>query len=280
MRRSAIRLAVVLPAFLAAVPLMAEPITLVACAPGYPGNTVQAQPSMDAFARGVADAAGWEPGRLAAVYHEKLDAGLDRLERDDAALALVPLPFYLEFRDRLKLTPLLRVAQASGEVEVWTLVARRGAVSGTGSLAGWGLAGMPGYSPRFVRRVALADWGPIPDDTSVRFTSRVLSRLRRAAAGEPIAVLLDTAQADALDQLPFAADLEVVTRSGPTVPSLLCRVGDRIEADAERQVLDALFGLAETEAGAALLESIRVQRFQELSPSDLEGVQRDFGTSN
>src|SRR5262245_47968634 len=63
--------------------------TLVVCAPGYPGTTGQAQPTMDALAAAVGRAAGLEEGTLGAVYHESLAGGLARLEQKDAAFALV-----------------------------------------------------------------------------------------------------------------------------------------------------------------------------------------------
>src|SRR5437870_8109634 len=52
---------------------------IVVCAPGYPGNTVEAQPTMDLFAKYVEKAAGLAPGSLGAVYHETEKGGLDRL---------------------------------------------------------------------------------------------------------------------------------------------------------------------------------------------------------
>ncbi len=68
---------------------------------------------MDAFAAALAQAAGWAPGSLAAVYHESEAAGVARLGQADAALALVPLPFFLEHREALRQQPIAQaVAQA------------------------------------------------------------------------------------------------------------------------------------------------------------------------
>src|SRR5262245_7454326 len=54
--------------------------TLVVCAPGYPGTTDEAQPTMDAFARAAEAAAGWTTGSLHVVYDETLDGGRARLQ--------------------------------------------------------------------------------------------------------------------------------------------------------------------------------------------------------
>lgn len=251
-------------------------VTLVACAPGYPGDTEQAQETMDAFAAGVARAAGWGAGKVGAVYHAELDEGLERLSRAEAMIALVPLPFYLEYRERLSLAPLLEVVQQAGSREVWSVVARRGAVEGPSSLAGWELAGMPGYSPRFVREVALGEWGALPADSTVSFSSRVLSVLRKAARGEPVAALLDTAQTAALDSLSFADQLEVVTQSAALPATLVCRVGDGLDDAGASGMADGLLRMHEMEGGAELLESIRIVRFTTLDAGLLRALEEGF----
>lgn len=251
-------------------------VTLVACAPGYPGDTEQAQQTMDEFALGVARAAGWDSGRIGAVYYPNLDQGLERLSGSDAMLALIPLPFYLEYRERLRLSPLLEVVQETGPREVWSVVARRGAIEGPSSLAGWDLAGMPGYSPRFVREVALGGWGSLPDDATVSFSPRVLSVLRKAARGEPVAALLDGAQTAALDSLPFAGELEIVTRSRELPATLVCTVGDGLTAEGADQLATALLGMHAMEGGAELLESIRMVRFSAVDAGLLRAVERGF----
>lgn len=254
----------------------AEPLTLVAWAPGYPGTTEQAQPSMDAFAEGVAAAAGWAREEFRAVYYPKVEDGRERLAAGDAALVIVPLPVYLEFGESLELRPLLRVVQEGGHEETWSLVAHRGALNSASDLSGWSLEGVAGFSPRFVRRV-LASWGTLPADVEIGFNARVLSVLRKAARGEPVAALLDRAQAEALERLPFAADLEVVAISAPMISSLVCAVGDRLSEDRERVLVQALQGLDESGRGNELLATIRIVRFEALGEGELAGVQRLWG---
>ena len=181
----------------------ATPTTLVACAPGYPGSTAEAQPAMDAFAGAAGAAAGWAPGELAARYHESEAAGLARFTQPDAALALVPLPFYLAHRQELGLTPRLAVAPEGGSAtETWSLVAHAGSIRNNTDLEGWRLASLAAYAPRFVRGVALGGWGPLPSTVELVPGGAILSGLRKAAAGEKLALLLDSAQAKALPPRP------------------------------------------------------------------------------
>jgi len=270
------RCVVLAAAIVAGAAASSERITLVVCAPGYAGNTEQAQPVMDDLARAVTLTAGWSGAALEAVYHERLEGGLEQLAEQDAALALVPLPLYLEYRERLSLEPVLEVVQASGPSEQWSLVASRGAIKTPEDLAGWQLFGMPGYAPRFIRRVALAGWGELPDGLEIRFTSRVLSVLRKAAEGERVAVLLDTAQTNALGSLPFADELEIVATSEPLIGSLLCRVGDRLESDEAAPLLEALVRLHEEQGTEELLETLRVARFQRLPAAGTGELERAF----
>jgi hypothetical protein len=251
--------------------------TLVVCAPGYPSDTEEAQPTMDELAGALARGAAWSPGRIAAVYHPSAEAGVEALSDPGAWLALVPLPFFLEYGERLGLKAWLGVEPVAGPTETWSLVAHRGAVGSPADLSGWEVIGLPGYSPRFVRRVALADWGELPADAQIRFGSRVLSALRGAARGEPIAVVLDTAQAESLDSLPFAAQLEIVARSRPWPGTMLCRVGDRLPDQAADELKAAFLGLGDSEEGRALLDTLRLTGFSPLDAGALERASSAFG---
>lgn len=262
----------------AALAHSAEPMTLVACAPGFPGDTAQAQPTMDAFAAGIAAAAKWPAGRLAAVYHEQLERGLARLGEPDAALALLPLPLYLEARAGLRLEPILEAVGPGGPDETWSLVARRGAIGSPRALDGWSVAAATGYSPRFVREVALHGFGPLPAGTAVSFRPGGLAALREAASGRLVAVLLDRAQASALPSLPFGAELETVTRSAPLPGTLLCRVSGRADEAALRELGTALIGLAKTPHGREVLATVRLAEFRPVRTALVREAESRFGT--
>ena len=81
----------------------APPYRLVACAPGYPGTTASAQPTMDLLAARLAAAAGLEPTAVTAEYRPDELEGLQRLKDPGTAIGLVPLPFFLRYADELDL---------------------------------------------------------------------------------------------------------------------------------------------------------------------------------
>lgn len=248
------------------------PVTLVVCAPGYPGSTVEAQPAMNAFATAAARAAGWEPSELEAVYFETEQGALERLAGPDATFLLAPLPFFLQHRAAYQLEPHLQAVQQGGEAaEPWTLVALAGAVKQPADLAGFELVSLAGYVPRFVRGPALSSWGELPATVKITFSGAVLSSLRRAAAGEKVALLLDHAQAAALPTLPFAAKLAVVTQSVPLPVSVLCVVGGRLPAGRVKTLTGALRTLGAASPGAEALAGIRLTGFV---PADVPALVR------
>jgi hypothetical protein len=246
----------------------AAPCTLVFCAPGYPGNTEEAQPTMDALAAGLAATAGG----LSAVYHQDGAEGLVRLGREDAALAMVTLPFYLRHHRELQLQPLLAGLAAGGGDRTWSLVAAKGSLGGPVDLDGWTVTGLPAYHPGLVSGPVLSGWGKPPESANIVFSGRALSGLRKASRGEPVAVLLDRTQVDALSSLPYGDALEVVHTSGPLPTSLLCSVAGRLPEDRVKQLVERFRTLHQDREGAALLQTIRMERFVDLDHGELQRI--------
>ncbi len=266
---------------LATLALAAGPAVFVAVAPGYPGTTAEAQASMDAFAAALAARSGQPAGSIAAVYFEKEQPGAERLRKPDAVMGMVALPFLLEEGDALRLEPRLSAVQkGTGATEVWALVAKKGRVTGPASLEGWQVNSLAGYAPAFVTGTALSGWGRMPASVKVVQTSQVLSSLRKAAAGEDLAVLLDGTQAAALPSLPFAAELEVVARSVPLPTGVVVTVGKRVAPERWKVLEKALRGMGESPEGAAVLEAIRLQGFVPLDTATLAAARKAYAAAS
>jgi len=254
-----------------------EPVTLVVCAPGFPGSTAEAQPIMDSLAASITESAGLAKGALSAVYFESESAGLDRLRKSDAALAIVPLPFFLEHGEELKLTAKMSVVQKAGNGNVaWNLVAKQGRVKTASSLAKWQLVSLLGYSPRFIRGPLLGGWGKLPESVNITMSGQVLSALRRAANGEDVAVLLDPEAFASMASLPFASDLELVTKSASLPQGLLCTVGKRLGADRWKALAQALPKLRNAPAGTSALDGCHLEGFAPLDEKALAASRQAF----
>jgi hypothetical protein len=260
-------------AALAAAP---APHVLVVCSPGSPGSTAEAQPTMDAFAAALSRKAGVVPP-LSAVYEASEDAGVKRLRAPDAALALVSLPFYLKHEKELGLKARLQaVAKGRPPLEVWTLVAKKGRVTGPQALEGFTISSSAGFAPGFVRGPALGGFGPLPAGVRVAQSAQVLSALRRAASGDPTAVLLDGAQGAALASLPFAGELEAVTRSAPLPAGIVATVDARLPAKAWSAVDAALRALPSDPAGASAIAGLQMERFTPVDEAALGAAREAY----
>jgi len=270
-----VALALAAPAALAAPPT--ERHLLVVCAPGSPGTTAEAQPTMDAFAAALAARAGLPATALGAIYDEAEASGVARLRAKDAALALVSLPFYLKHEHELALRARLQaVPKGRPAAERWALVAAKGRVPSPSALEGFTVASTAGFAPAFVRGPVLGSWGRLPASARIVQSGAVLSALRRAAAGEKVAVLLDGAQEAALASLPFASQLEVVTRSPPLPGGVIAVVEARLPPRSWSAVETALQALPSDPAGAAALDAIQMTRFTALDEQALSRARKAY----
>lgn len=209
---------------------------------------------MEAFASALGAVAGLD---ASAAYHESEDEGLAAI--GDADIAVVTLPFYLRHREALGLVAELQTVASFGATESWTLVASTGEVDGPEDLARHEVHSIAGYAPEFVR-AAISRWGELPEGARIAQTSRVMTSLRGLAGGEePRAVLLDGAQTAALERLPFADKLEIVTASPPVLVSVVCGVGGRPLPEGAAA---AFVELANGTDGRDVLETLRLERFE------------------
>ena len=237
-------------------------------APGYPGDTEQAQDTMDRFAVTLSRAVGKKDTDISVVYHSDPEGGLAEFNGGAVDVAMVSAPVYFEYGKRFALHPVMQAVRVEPTTGRWTLVAGRDKIDGIGALSGWTLGSHAGFSTEFVHQV-LADYGTLPTDTTILFQTRVRSALRSASKGEPIAVLLDGTQAAALDSLSFVDQLEVLHRSEPWPSNVVCFVGDRVDESARKRWVDALRSLADTEEGKVILEEMRLKGFESIDVDQL-----------
>ena len=245
-------------------------VTLVVCAPGYPGSAAEAKPAMDALAAALARAARLPEGSLAAVYEETEAGGLGRLKDKDAALLLAPLPFYLAHEQDLRLTARLSAMPEGGQaLERWTLVTGK---DHPARLDGYTVLSSAGYEKRFVRAAA----PKLPAGIDIQPAPAVLSALRRAANGEKVAVLLDGGQTASMATLPFAASLAVVETSAPMPAAVLATVGKRTDAQRWGELENAFLGLAADRSARNALDGVRMAGFIPLDEQALQAARAAY----
>jgi hypothetical protein len=226
---------------------------------------------MDAFAAAVS-ATAKQP--LAAVYDPTDAGGVKRFA--SASLGLVSLPFFLAHERDLGLhARLAALPQGRPTLEHWTLVAQKGRVAKAEVLEGMTIISNAGFDPEFVR-AAIAHLGPVPARVRIVQSSEALPALRRAANGEPVAVLLDGPQAAALDSLPFASKLETVTTSPAWPAGIVVTVGSKMSETAWAPFDRALRGLGGGPAGATALNALEVDHFAPVDHAALDSARTAF----
>jgi len=234
---------------------------LVFCAPGYPGTSGDAQPLVGEFATTLAAAAGMPAGSLTAVYDANEQSDLQRLAAPDAGLAFVPYPFFVQHGAALHMEPLAQAdVPPAGIQQRWTLVMKNGHPPPPAGLAGMTLISTAGYAQDFVRDV-LQTQGSLPAGTTITATGQVLSALRRAATGDPVAVLLDQEQTAAMDSLPFAASLQRVGTTAAVPVALIVVVDARVPKARADALQQALLHLSDSPQGKATLSRLRLNGF-------------------
>jgi hypothetical protein len=196
-----------------------------------------------------------------AIYDPTEEGGLAKLRSADAVLAFVPYPFFVEHAAQLQLKPLAQADVADmGPQQRWTLVAKSGRVTDPKSMAGYTILSVAGYAPNFVRHSALEGWA-LPADVKIEATGQILSALRRVAAGEPVAALLDQTQAAALPSLPFAAELKAVTQSPELPVAFIAVVDSRVAASRVRALQAGLLKMGHVSGTADSLGPLRLRGF-------------------
>jgi len=231
---------------------------LVFCAPGYPGTSGDAQALVGEFATTLAAAAAMPAGSLTAVYDANEQSDLQRLAAPDAGLAFVPYPFFVQHGAALHMQPLAQAdVPPAGVQQHWTLVMKSGHPAPPAGLAGMTLISTAGYAQDFVRDV-LHD---LPAGTSITATGQVLSALRRAATGEPVAVLLDQEQTAAMSSLPFAASLQGVGTTAAVPVALIVVLDARVPKARADALQQALLHLSDNPQGKATLSRLRLNGF-------------------
>lgn len=250
--------------------------TMVVCSPGSPGTTDEAQPRMDMFAAAVSARSGTP---ITAVYEPSDEGGVARLAT--ASLALVSLPFFLAHEQALGLHARLQVvARGRPALERWVLVAQKGRIKAAAGLAGFSIVSSVAFAPAFIRGPVLGGFGALPASTTLVSSTAVLSALRRAADGAPVAVLLDATQEASLAALPLGSRLEVVARSPALPAALVATIDARLPAKTWTGIEAALRGLGSDQAGRAALGALQLSGFVAVDDKVLGAARKAFADAS
>jgi hypothetical protein len=259
-----------------AAPPPGEKQPLVVCSPGSPGKTDEAQPRMDAFSAAVSARAGVA---LAAVYDPTNDGGVARFAA--AGVGLVSLPFFLQHEKDLALhARITAVAKGRPALERWGLVVAKGKVKSAAELASFTINTNLAFSPGFVRGVVIGSLGPLPATAKITQSSSVLSALRHAADGDPVAVVVDGTTEASLASLPFASKLEVVAHSAPAPAGIVVTIDAKMPDKTWAGIEKAMLGMSGDKSAATALDAIQMTGFVALDAKALDAARKAFADAS
>lgn len=228
---------------------------IVVCAPGQPGSTEEAQPTMDVLAKAVSSKSG---GAFTAIYDPNDSAGAKRLA--ESGLGIVTLPFYLEHVRELGLhARLVAVQKGRPALDRWAVVVKKGRAADPSGLKSFTITSAVAFAPGFIRGVVLG--GKAISDVKLKQSTAVLSALRHAADGDPVAVVIDGATEASLATLPFGKDLEIIWHSPSLPAAVIVTIDKKLDDKAWAPLEKAFLALANDAAGAAALDAVRMATF-------------------
>lgn len=245
-------------------------------APYAAGSAEQAAATMEAFARYVEAGAGWPAGSAAAGYVNSVEEGRQAIEAAPPGFLIVPVPIFLRYHGAFRWQPLRFVVTDSGDAQRYSVFGPPG--SSLASLAGAPLEGETAYEPAFVAGVVFGK-GADEIKLQLRATTRTLSAVRRAAKGEPVAVLLDEEQRKALATLPQGTTLQMLAESAWMPAGILVAGPATAPADVTA-LLKALDKAARDPAAEELLKTMKIRRFEKVQADLLASLERKFSAAD
>lgn len=162
---------------------------LVVCDVGGPGNTAQAQPTLDNFLRHIEKTAGLEAGRLTGEYHTEMDDCLAYIKNQRPALAVLDLATYLQQARDLQLEPLAHLGPP--DRQRYHVLVKKGAYTDLASLKGKKVVSSDLDDPRFAARIVFGGKIDPSAEFQLEHTRRPLKAIRQVVRGESDAAVVN-----------------------------------------------------------------------------------------
>jgi len=220
--------------------------------PGGAGSAEEAAPYMAELSAEVAQHA--KGLKIEAAYHNDAQAAFSDLQAQSYDVALVSLGFYLAHGKALDMDIILRTRPRNIKEETYRLLVHKDSSLTLDKILT--LSGNVVIEEAFARRIILEN------KTQAAFTPtlRPLSDIRKVSRGQLEAVLIDEAQYQGLQSLPYLANLKIIFTSKPLPTPVVVALGDR-QAKQRTQLKKALLALGKTENGELLLEDLQLDGF-------------------
>lgn len=189
----------------------ADTFDFVIIQPGQPGSSQDAQPVMDALAAYVQKKLG-NGVTVKGHYFNQSAPATAFLTGNHPRWGIVSLDFFLSYGGTKCMVPLAATRPGGSDNDTWRLVVAKGGPDDWQDVQGR-VEGTMLFGPTVAARLVFnRSTGELP--FTLEGTYRPLRALRNVLRGKSAAVLLDKPQYDAVQALPYAADLKEIASSG------------------------------------------------------------------
>lgn len=225
----------------------------------------------------VAQQTGIDPANMTGAYFNDAKATLDHLKANRDSFILGSLGLYLSQRKALSLLPLAKLRYAGDGEERYYLMVRKGRYHAIEELKGKTLSGNTLFEDhRFLSRVVFGGRLDVPTYFDLKPTGRPLSAVKKVAADEMDAVLLNQVQYESLVRIPLADKVETIFTSEPMPPLGFMVLDTPKTRPVKDKVLKAVTDMCASTDGKAVCNNFGISGFDPLQPGVLDAVTRKY----
>ncbi len=247
---------------------------VLVCYPGGPVKAKTAAPAMDKMLRVLEKLGAWPAGSFSHTFTSKADECRKLLADKKPAFAITSLGLFLEHRESNHLMPLANPRMNGRGEDVYRILVKKGGPKDLAGLKGKTLSGTLLGEPEFLRRVVFAGKLKPSEHFKLKPSKRALRSLRKLARGKLDAVMVNQLQYSGIEQLPFAADLEVAFTSQAMPLQGLVADSQKTTKTERGKLTSALVKMCSHADGKQMCELFGIDAFVAVDPKIYEPVDK------
>lgn len=240
------------------------------------GDSAQAKPYIDRFARHLESTTGWPASSVSGGFYVTRKEALAAIEQQKPGWAVVEPSLYLELRKSHKAVAIAQVVSSDLNTPQLQVVAKDPAIKSLADLSGKRVWTQLADAGKYLSNVVFDGKGAAETRFQLKQVGAVTKGIRAVIRGEADATLVDPDQLTEAKKMEGGADLRVIYTS-PALPGLLVVAFPAILPDAEQKKLTkTLFGMCATPQGGPICKEMRIQKFEATNPSLLSSTEKRY----
>lgn len=257
----------------------AGPRDFVVFAPGMGASEAEAKPYLDTFFAYLEKQLHWPAKSGHGTYLDDEKAVGQYIAKENPGYALVPPSYFLQLTcKKAPITPLASIVglsdtTGSGRFHV---VVKDEQYKTLADLKGKRIASNHLQDPRFVSKVVLGGKYDAEKDFVLAPTNSPIKPFKEVDRGQADAALVDDAQLQHMESLPFGKSLKVVYSSEALPPFPVVAFNSVVSAADRAAVGKALVGMCQSEEGAKVCKSLQITKFAPVNAAAFQHAVKQY----